>query len=351
VKTSPQKQFYSAMTSAVATPPNTLAFDVCHAGVALRAVLLVHSVMAVELLFSASTPQSWFNSLVMGSCEALPAVLLWLVLICRLKLLFSNLGIAGQWAAALLLGGIAGGFGHGLKILTWGNLFLTPPLETPASWLAPVVAGMACSATLFYGLLLRSRSRSPADAQARLVELQSRIRPHFLFNTLNTAIALVRFDPPRAEGLLEDLAELFRAALSDSGGAVSLNDEVALARRYLAIEQARFGARLKLEWNIAAAAGHAQVPALMLQPLVENAVRHGVEPDTQTATVRIRTRVNRSQVEISISNTIPMQASRPGHGMALANVRERLLLMHDVAAQFEVRSDQHWFSVRMVVPL
>jgi two-component system, LytTR family, sensor histidine kinase AlgZ len=346
-----QRQFYSAMTTSAAAPRNTVAFDVCHAGVALRAVLLVHGVIGVGLLFSTNMPQSWFNHLVMGSSEALPAVLLWLVLICRLKTVIPTLGFVGQWAAVLLLGGVCGGFGHSLKMLTWGNLFLTSPDESPASWLAPVVAGMACSATLFYGLLLRSRTLGPADTQARLVELQSRIRPHFLFNTLNTAIALVRFDPPRAEGLLEDLSELFRAALSDSGRAVSLNDEVELARRYLAIEQARFGKRLNLEWHIDAAAGHAQVPALLLQPLVENAVRHGVEPDTQIATVRIRTRKYRSQAEISITNSLPMQASRPGHGIALENVRERLLLMHDVAAQFEVSSDQHWFSVRMVVPL
>ena len=98
-------------------------------------------------------------------------------------------------------------------------------------------------------LQLRARALLPADTTARLAELQSRIRPHFLFNTLNTALALVRVDPARAEGELEDLAELFRVALTDIGESVTLAEEVELARRYLAIEQVRFGQRLKISWS------------------------------------------------------------------------------------------------------
>ncbi|HSN32238.1 MAG TPA: histidine kinase, partial [Ideonella sp.] len=183
-------------------------------------------------------------------------------------------------------------------------------------------------------------------------ELQSRIRPHFLFNTLNTAVTLVRVDPARAEAVLEDLAELFRVALSsDRGEAVSLAEEVELARRYLDIEQVRFGMRLRIGWEVDPAGGAARVPPLLLQPLVENAVRHGIEPATGGGTIRVRVRVRGGQALIDIVNTLGEAPSSPGHGMALANVRERLRLMHDVAAHFDARRDGDVFRVRIVVPL
>jgi two-component system, LytTR family, sensor histidine kinase AlgZ len=338
------------------SPPRSavLAFDVCHVGLVLRAVFFVHGSLAVVMLFEANGPMAWLHQLAWSSSVALPGLLLWLVLCCGLKAILARLRVYAQWGAALLLGGVCAGFGHGLMLLTWGNLPFDHPFAHPfgrGEGAATVVAGMALAATIFYGLSLRARSHFPADTRARLAELQSRIRPHFLFNTLNTAIALVRSDPARAEGVLEDLAELFRGALAETNQAVSLSDEVLLAQRYLAIEQIRFGTRLRLEWQLDAQAGAARVPALLLQPLVENAVRHGIEPAPEGGEVRIISRVRRGQAEISIRNTVPLQASQAGHGMALENVRERLLLLHDVAAQFEVRRGQRWFSVHMVVPL
>src|SRR5204863_2075723 len=113
---------------------------------------------------------------------------------------------------------------------------------------------------------------------ARLAGRQWRIRPPFLFTTLRTAMALVRVDPRRAEDLLADLAELFRVALDAGGDAVTLAHEIELARRYLEIEQARFGERLLVRWELDEAAAAAKLPPLLLQPLLENAVRHGIEP-------------------------------------------------------------------------
>jgi two-component system, LytTR family, sensor histidine kinase AlgZ len=323
------------------------AFDVCHVGVVLRSVLFVHAVLAVGLLFRAHTPLAWLTQLSAGAMVVLPGVLLWLVLMCVLKRLWVRLSVPVQWGAAVMLGGLSAAFGFGLTVLANGEL----GVAAQVAWAGPVVAGMAMAAALFYGLMLRARSRLPADTHARLAELQSRIRPHFLFNTLNTAIALVRLDPARAERLLEDLAELFRVALNETGESVSLADEVALARRYLAIEQVRFGERLHVRWELDAAAGAARVPSLLLQPLVENAVHHGVEPALHGGQVLIKTTFLRGRVLIEIANSVPVEASTPGHGMALTNVRERLRLMHDVAAQFEVVSDGQWFRVNMVVPL
>jgi two-component system sensor histidine kinase AlgZ len=207
------------------------------------------------------------------------------------------------------------------------------------------------AAVMFQWLRMRTQAMLPADTTARLAELQSRIRPHFLFNTLNTALTLVRLDPARAEGVLEDLAELFRVAITDSGESVTLAEEVELAKRYLAIEQIRFGSRLQVTWELDAEAGAARVPPLLLQPLVENAVRHGVEPSDVGGVIRVRTRVKLGRALVSIVNSVPDTASRPGNGMALRNVRERLRLMHDVAAQFETRREGDVFRVQIVVPL
>ena len=215
----------------------------------------------------------------------------------------------------------------------------------------PALAGAAIAAAIFLWLRLMAKATLPAETTARLAELQSRIRPHFLFNTLNTALTLVRLDPGKAEGVLEDLAELFRVAITESTDSVSLGEEVDLARRYLDIEQIRFGSRLHVAWELDAQAASARVPPLLLQPLVENAVRHGVEPSPEGGVIRVRTKVKLGRAVLSIANSVPKEPSRPGHGMALKNVRERLRLMHDVAAQFEMRQDQDVFRVQIVVPL
>ena len=143
-------------------------------------------------------------------------------------------------------------------------------------------------------------------------------------------------------------------ALADSygpSGSVTLGSELDLARRYLAIETLRFGERLKLEWQLDAAADLARLPPLVLQPLLENAVRHGVEPAEAGGQVRVRTRVRLGRVEITIDNTVSGAASQPGHGLALANVRERLRLLHDLDAQFDVHRAKGRYRVRIVVPL
>jgi two-component system sensor histidine kinase AlgZ len=190
----------------------------------------------------------------------------------------------------------------------------------------------------------------PAATTARLAELQSRIRPHFLFNTLNSAIALVRAEPAQAEAVLEDLAELFRSALADPAESVTLAQEITLAQRYLAIEQVRFGERLRVRWSLDSRADGAQLPPLLLQPLVENAVKHGVEPSTSGAQVHVSTERRGAVVVVKVTNTTPAGAGERGHGLALANVRERLLLLHDVQARFSTALQGGVFQVRLEIP-
>lgn len=335
--------------AAVSAPALLSPFDACHVGVVLRAVLFVHGVLAVGALFGAEGWGGWLLAFAYASAVALPGTVAWLLLACLFKRPLASVGDTLQWAAAVALGAICAAYGQ------WQVGLLMPAQPGGGVSLGVLAAGASLAAAMFYALRLRARSQLPAATTARLAELQSRIRPHFLFNTLNTAIALVRIDPGRAEQVLEDLSELFRVALIESGHKVTLAEEIELARRYLDIEQIRFGARLQVSWDLDEGAGTARVPPLVLQPLVENAVRHGVEPAPEGGWVRIRTRCRRGQALVSVTNSVPPVPqpgqSRAGHGMALRNVKERLRLMHDVTADFAAGPEGDTWRVQIAVPL
>lgn len=331
-----------------AAAPLVSPFDACQIGVVLRALLFVHAVVAVGMSFVSASWTEWLFYFAYGAAVALPGTLLWLVLACALKRPLTALAEPLQWSVAVALGALCAGYG-------WWQAGLAEIRGSERLFAGgPMLAGATLAAALFYALRLRARSELPAATTARLAELQSRIRPHFLFNTLNTAIALVRIDPARAEAVLEDLSELFRVALVESGDAATLADEIELARRYLAIEQIRFGDRLRVNWEIEHAASLARVPPLLLQPLVENAVRHGLEPSPDGGWVRIRTRVRREYAMVSVTNSLPPRdhtGARAGHGMALRNVKERLRLMHDVSAHFSAGPEQDTWRVQISIPM
>ena len=327
------------------------AFDVCHPALALRAVLLVQVALALVALGGAETLTEWGARQAALAFGGVAATLLWLVMVCALRQPLRRFEAHARAAVVLAIGGAA-------ALLAWVPLWWAG-LAGDAGGLrvaAVALAGVALAGMLWAWLDLRSRIWHPANASARLAELQSRIRPHFLFNALNTALALVRADPERAEAVLEDLAQLFRVALAEAGASVALEEEIDLAKRYLAIEQVRFGARLQVRWQISedARVAAARVPPLVLQPLVENAVRHGVEPAVGGGRVAVSASVQRGQVVVQVSNTVGSEPGTPGHGMALHNVRERLRLLHDVAAQCDVwrepTPEGEMFHARIVLP-
>ena len=323
-------------------PPRASMFDACHVGVVLRAVLFVEAVAGVGAMFGANQVVDWLLRFSLVTGGVLPATLAWLIAVCALKSRLNRLDTSSQWLAGMVLGAVAGLYGCGLLALIG--------LLQPAPWWASAASGALLSAMVLAGLFWRAKARTPAATAARLAELQSRIRPHFLFNTLNSAIALVRAEPAKAEAVLEDLSELFRHALADPAESVTLGQEIALAQRYLAIEQIRFGDRLQVQWSLDASADEAKLPPLLLQPLVENAVRHGVEPSASGAQLRISTLRRGGKVVIKVTNSTPAGVGERGNGLALANVRERLVLLHDVQAQFKTVFKDGVFQVRLEIP-
>ncbi len=322
--------------------PGLLVFDACNVGVVLRALLFVETVVAAGAMFGATTFLDWVTRLSLFSAGALPATLAWLIAACGLKRLLARWPAGIQQLTGVVLGALAGLYGCAVLYMVG--------LRQPVPWLACAFGGALLAAALVAALVLRARGTMPAATTARLSELQARIRPHFLFNTLNSAIALVRAEPAKAEALLEDLSDLFRHALMEPDEFVTLADEIGLAQRYLAIEQVRFGERIQLEWALDPQAALARVPPLLLQPLVENAVKHGVEPSASGAQIRVSTQRRGSSVVIKVTNTVPAGQGQRGSGVALENVRERLKLLHDVQSRFQSGLKDGVFQVRIEVP-
>ncbi len=222
---------------------------------------------------------------------------------------------------------------------------------TPFDLIRGLVLCAALTGSLIAYFSLRKRAYSPALTDARLQALQARIRPHFLFNSINAVLSLIRSDPKRAESALEDLAELFRSLMQDNRRLTTLAEEVALCRRYLELEQLRLGERLHVEWEVEDLPGEARVPLLLLQPLVENAIYHGIEPGAGTGTVRIRIERRKDQLRLLLSNPYyPDYQHRAGNRMALANIRERLALHFDVEADLATEVVGDRFEIRIELP-
>lgn len=228
------------------------------------------------------------------------------------------------------------------------NLILAPFGE-PWSW-RPALWGALAAAALLYHADLRGRALAPALAEARLLALTARIRPHFLFNSLNAVLGILRADPRRAEAALEELADLFRALMKENQDLVSLGEEIGLCRQYLNLERLRLGERLVVRWDVESCPPDARVPPLLLQPLLENAVHHGIEPASEPGEILIRFARKGDEVIIELSN--PWHGTddhHEGNRMALDNVRQRLMLFFDLEARLEtvVRDGRYRLTITL----
>lgn len=200
----------------------------------------------------------------------------------------------------------------------------------------------------------RADVESKHQQEARMQALQSRIRPHFLFNALNSVASLSRSDPPRAEAVLHDLADLFRVLLADARKLVPISAEREISRQYLEIEKLRLGERLQVKWNIGEMPRSAQIPALTLQPLLENAIYHGIEPRFAGGTIRIEMWAEGETLNIMISNPMPdvkKTAHTKGNKIAQENTRQRLETQFGDKASMQAFEEGNQYHVKIRMPV
>ncbi len=316
-------------------------------GVVLRIVLAVNGMALVAALAEASSWRDVLQQVLDISTLLQPALLMSLLLLFSFSTVLSRLPYWYGNAAVSLLGIFATLFMFYLEVP------LNKSLEGSAAFnlLRYIILSAAASVLLLAYFRNRRTALSPAIDEARLQALQARIRPHFLFNTLNAVLGIVRSDPKRAETALEDMSDLFRMAMSQNTDLVPVHHEIELARQYLALEQLRLGDRLRVTWQTEGAPGDALMPPLILQPLLENAVYHGIEPSVEGGNIEIK--LYRSENELHLEMLNPRQEhgrSKMGNKMALANIRERLALQFDIEARYDVKASQNSYEVHIVLP-
>ncbi len=205
-------------------------------------------------------------------------------------------------------------------------------------------------------LILRERTEigSKLQQESKLQALQSRIRPHFLFNSLNSVASLTRSDPSKAEAVLHDLADLFRVLLADARKLVPVSAEREISRQYLEVEKIRLGDRLQVKWNVSNIPRAALMPALTLQPLLENAIYHGIEPRFAGGTIKIEMWAEGETLNIMISNPLPdVRKENHGKGNKLAqeNIRQRLATQFKGAASMQVIQEGGQYHVKVKMPI
>lgn len=215
-----------------------------------------------------------------------------------------------------------------------------------------ITAMVAAVVLRYFYLQHHWRERTAAAAAAQLQALQARIRPHFLFNCMNTIASLIRANPAAAERAVEDLSDLLRASLASTQPMVGLDAELTLVRRYLAIEALRLGSRLRVEWDLPALPPGLELPQLSLQPLVENALRHGIEPLPAGGVVRIGAALQGGALRLSVSNPRPADGAQAGgNRLAQDNLRQRLRARYGESAQLQIEERAGEYLATMIIPV
>ena len=318
-------------------PPGGLP-DFRNLGVLLRLLLLVNLLVVATVLVQADSLELFMPSFVaLAGRVALPLLAVVLILY-AVQPAFARTsrraGAALVLAVVLIVTGTAYGLaGEGASLQRW------------VLWALAATGG----ALLYFDY--RNRLLSPALTEARLMALTARIRPHFLFNSLNAVLGVIRSDPRRAERAVEELADLFRVLMRENRELVRLEDELALCERYLDLERLRLGERLQVHWNAEHCPLDALVPPLLLQPLLENAVYHGIEPLAEAGEVRVQLYRRGKELRIEVDNPVSdAESHHAGNRMALDNLRERLMLFFDLEAGLESERRNGRYRVRIRMP-
>lgn len=287
----------------------------------------------------------------LASLIALSAALL----LCRLRPLWLRLPAAAGVPLALAAVAMLA-FAETLAA-AWAARELIPELGLSGRAVIPLALRAALLALLgaavalrYFFVLERWRAGVETQARAEMEALQARIHPHFLFNTMNSIASLIAIDPERAERAVEDFSDLMRAALGRKASH-SLGEELALVRRYLAIEQLRLGDRLLVRMDSEGAPADVEIPALLIQPLVENAVLHGIQQRAEGGTVEIVVAPEGELLRVLVRNPRPRAAGAgSGFGMALDNVRRRLELRYGRRASLVTREEGDYYACELRLP-
>jgi two-component system sensor histidine kinase AlgZ len=317
--------------------------DFRNLGVMARVLVAVNALAAAGVLFSTPQPGGALDHFMRTAAYLEPLLLIELLALAALSPLLARLPYWSGYGAVV-------GIVLVLVALYHALVARLPTEPAPTLGAALALAALVAAGLLGY-LRLLAKAYSPALVEARLQALQARIRPHFLFNSLNAVLSLIRRDPKRAERALEDLADVFRTLMSEPRQFVRLADEISLLERYAGIEQLRLGERLRITWELDTAPTDALLPPLVLQPLLENAVFHGVEPGTGAGEVLVRIERRGDRVLARIENPyVADQQRRVGNRMALENIRERLALFFDAEARIETSADGRRYRVEIEMP-
>lgn len=320
---------------------------------AILSLVLIGELLAIVLLLAGNNMIfSW------SKLGAISLVIQWIMLssaliLCQVRPLINRL--KPVWSGIL-------SYGICLSIvaivLTVAQLVSLEPFNVLV-WLKGFLMGAIFSGILLRYLYLQQQlsNQQQAELQARLQSLQSRIRPHFLFNSMNTIASLISINPQAAEKTVEDLSSLFRSSLQQPG-LVSLSDEIELCRRYMAIEQQRLGNRLEMLWNIDVPLPDIQVPSLFLQPLLENAIVHGIQnlPDggAISLSIGLNDDGNKNQkISIVIENpivTANLDTADEGNHIALSNIEHRLNLHYKKEASIKITKSKQSYRVDIMIP-
>jgi two-component system sensor histidine kinase AlgZ len=317
----------------------------CNMGIGLRVLVIVNLLTVIAAALRTDTLPSLWQDLLGMSATVQPILLASLVLLCLSRRVLETLP-----------------YHFGVAVICMFELMLATAVHSVIQQISGGYEMPTLPHYWFYTLLvtafllgyfhLRSQALSPALTEARLQALQARIRPHFLFNSINAVLSLVRSDPKRAERALEDMADLFRVLMADNRQLTTLEREVELCREYLDLEQLRLGERLQISWHIDKMPKSAMIPPLVLQPLLENAVYHGIEPSSQPGEISINIYTNRNQVHIVLRNPYQSDGNHhAGNKMALQNIRERLDLHFDAEASLATKIGGGQYQVHITIPL
>lgn len=329
--------------------------EFCSGSTVFAVMVVAELVVLVMVIASADGAAPGWRRLGVMSVYVQWLALLNIVVLCSLRGVFERFGAAVGLFLVWLVGVLVTALGAAVICRMDQELALGLTVSPDETWrfigANAAISALIAAALLRYLFVMQQwRDRVRAAAKAQVDALQARIRPHFLFNSMNTIASLIRSRPVEAEHAVEDLADLFRAALSSDAALGTLGEELDLVARYLDIEKLRLGERLRVDRDLSALPRDLPLPRLLLQPLVENAVYHGIQPRTDGGTLELRGRRDRGMIEIAVRNPLPPATHPSGNGIAVANVRARIGYHFGTRGELRVESGKDHYTAIVRIP-